>query len=264
MDNATAVRAADVLVQARLAGRTATLPDELRPTDEDQAYAIQDAGHRALEAAGRGPLVGYKLGATAAAMQQVLGIPAPTYGGIPEAGLHHGEASLPLTALQAPGIECEVVFRLGADVPAAGAPYNADSIAEFVDACMAGMEIADNRYGDFKAAGAPLLIADDFFHAAVVVGPPVSDWRNLDLSSIPGRIVVDGQQIAAGTGAAVMGNPLNALAWLANTLATRGRALTAGQIVFTGSVVPPHWLPPGPADVVTCFEGLGDVRARFT
>ncbi len=108
----------------------------------------------------------------------------------------------------------------------------------------------------------PTLIADDFFDAGCVLGEPVVGWRSLDLASLSGVTWINGVEVGRGRGADVMGHPFEALAWLANSLARRGRYLRAGEFVFTGSVVETKWLQPGDR-VVMEIERLGKVEAVF-
>jgi 2-oxo-3-hexenedioate decarboxylase/2-keto-4-pentenoate hydratase len=127
---------------------------------------------------------------------------------------------------------------------------------------MAGMEIVDDRYVDYKSLDTPTLIADDFFDAGCVLGEPVAAWRSLDLASLSGVTRINGVEVGRGRGADVMGHPFEALAWLANSLAHRGRHLRAGEFVFTGSVVETKWVNRGDR-VVMQIERLGTVEAVF-
>ena len=160
------------------------------------------------------------------------------------------------------GVECEIAVRLGRDLPAAGAPYTRAAVAEAVEACMAGMEIVDDRYVDYKSMDTPTLIADDFFDAGCVLGAPLTDWRSMDLAALTGVTLINGVEVGRGRSADVMGHPFEALAWLANNLARRGQGLRAGEFVCTGSVVETKWLSQGDR-VVMRIEGLGEVEAVF-
>jgi len=135
-------------------------------------------------------------------------------------------------------------------------------VAHAVAAVMAGMEIVDDRYVDYKTLDTPTLIADDFFDAGCVLGAPVRDWRRLDIASLAGTTRINDAEVGRGRGADVMGHPFNALAWLATTLAKRGRSLRAGEFVFTGSVVETKWANRGDR-VLMEIEGLGKVEAVF-
>lgn len=256
-------RAAQILGQARLDRRPlGPLPDDCRPNNEAEGFAIQEALHRWQAEAGLGGQAGYKIACTAAAMQELLGIDAPCVGGILAANLYDHEVVFPMSGFVHVGIECEVAMRLASDVAASGAPYSGDGMVEHVEACMAAAEIVDNRYEDFRSFGVPCLIADDFFCAGAVVGEPVKNWREIDLKGVTGTTRIDGVEGGRGCGADVMGHPLEALAWLANTLAAHGRSLKRGDLVLTGSMVVVQWLD-GPADVEVLVDGLGQVRIRF-
>jgi 2-keto-4-pentenoate hydratase len=254
-------RAADEIAAARLKGLPlSSLP--FKPETEAEGYAIQALVHEHLEAAGKGALTGYKLGATTKAMMDLLGIPAPIVGGIVASGVHGDGASFKTADFQKHGVEVEVVVKLGKALEPGGAPYDADKARDAVAEAMVGIEVINNRYGDPKAAGAPTLIADDVFQHAAVFGTPKKDWASLDLANAKGRVKVDGEVVAEGEGKGVMGHPLNALVWFANAAAERGVTVPAGFYVMTGSLVPPQWLP-GPCAVEVEIDGLGKVGTRF-
>jgi 2-oxo-3-hexenedioate decarboxylase/2-keto-4-pentenoate hydratase len=236
------------------------LPEGCRPASEREGYAVQAELHRLLTATGLGPVVGHKIGCTTPVMQAYLGIPNPCAGGIFAATVHHGVARLRPRDHVRVGVECEIGARLGADLPAAEAPFDRERVGAAVEACFAAMEIVDDRYRDYRTLGVATLIADDFFNAGCVLGPPVTDWRRLDLRALRGATRVDGAEVGRGEGRAVMGHPLEALAWLANLFAGLGPGLRAGEFVLLGSLVETRWLEPGNA-VSVRVEGLGEVRA---
>ena len=161
-----------------------------------------------------------------------------------------------------PGVECEIAVRLGQALPADAAPFDRDAVAAAVEACMAAIEIVDDRYEDFRALDTPTLIADDFFSAGAVTGPAVTAWRDVDLAAAGGVMTINGAQVGAGTGADVMGHPFEALTWLANHAAASGRPLAAGDVVLTGSVVETKWVEPGDT-VHVAIEGLGEASVTF-
>jgi 2-keto-4-pentenoate hydratase len=261
---AAARRAAGIIGQARSESRqVGPLPDDCAPESENDGYIVQSALHQWLAEAGSGTLVGYKIGCTTPVMQEIVGVPHPAYGGVMSTGAHAVTADFASDVLQKPGIECEVAVRISVTTDSGRTDYDRSSIAAHIGACMAAMEIVDNRYGDFLTAGAPLMIADDFFHAACVLGPQVEAWRDLDLAALKGRTIVDGMQVGSGLGAAVMGHPLEAVAWLANALAERGEALYEGQFVLSGSFVAVHWIDAFPAEATIEVGGLGSVSATF-
>jgi 2-keto-4-pentenoate hydratase len=261
--NETVARAARILGEHRLSRRRfSALEPALRPSDEDGAYAIQDELHAMLSRAGLGPVAGHKIGCTTRVMQEFLRIPNPCAGAVFASTVYSSPAVISHAEYVRPGVECEMVVRLATDLPREGAPFTRDTVVQAVGAVAAGMEIVDDRYVDYGSLDTPTLIADDFFDAGCVIGEPVATWGTLDLPSLSGVTAINGVEVGRGRGADVMGHPFEALAWLANTLARRGRRLKAGEFVFTGSVVATQWLNRGDRVVMT-IEGLGSVEAVF-
>jgi 2-keto-4-pentenoate hydratase len=259
MTNEAVTRAAANIARARLnAVKFDALPVDCRPSDENAGYAIQDALHAQLAK----PVTGYKIGCTTKVMQEFLNIDQPCAGQILEADCHDGPADLAHNAFRRVGVECEIAVRLGTDLPSRNRPYDREAVAPAVESCMAAIEIVDDRYVDYTKLDAPTLIADDFFGAGCVLGDPLSDWRHFDLAAVAGRMHINGHEVGQGVGAHVMGHPLEALAWLANTLARRGRSLAAGEIVLTGSIVETHWLAVGDR-VEVSIDGIGTSAVTF-
>jgi 2-keto-4-pentenoate hydratase len=262
MDADRIAEAARRLAAARLAGeRFPGLPPELMPRDETEAYAVQDAVNRRLEAK-LGPRVGCKIGCTTATMQHYLGIPHPCAGEMFERTVFQGERRISHASFVRPGVECELAVRLARPLAAAAAPFDRAKAAEAVGAAMVSIEIVDDRYADWPSLGALTLIADDFFNAGCVLGAPFERWRELDLALIPGRMRLNGIIIGEGTGADILGHPLDALAWLAGRWAAQGRGLPAGAIVTLGSLVQTHWVAAGDTVEIEA-EGLGRVAVTF-
>ncbi len=247
--------AAETLLQARQARSLLAPLGALAPADPAAGYAIQRDLARLV---GAEPPAGFKIGATTAQMQAYLGLTGPAAGFCAGAGLHASGVVLRFADFLRPGAECEVALRLGRDLPAG--PCTRQQAAAAVAEVFAGIEIVENRYQDFAALGAPTLIADQVFHAGGVLGAPAPGWPGLDLAAVAGRILVDGDERASGMGSDLLGDPLAALAWLADSGAAHAfGGLRAGQVVFLGSVTPPIWLD-RPCVVEVVFDGLGSVR----
>jgi len=264
MDGQAAHRAAQTIADNRLvAGRLDFLPEAIRPQDLDDAYTVQEQLNEILTERGLGEPVGYKIGCTTPVMQQYMNIHEPSFGEVFAPTVYRGGAELRHGDYAAPGVEAEIAALLGADLPASGAPYDRDSAGAAVTACMASIEIVDARYFDYRKLDTPTMVADNFFNAACILGEPVTDWRGLDLAAVQGRASVNGAEVGTGPGSLIMGHPLEALAWLANRLAERGRALKAGDFVTLGSVVTTIWTAPGDFVEVE-MAGLGDVSVKFT
>ncbi|MEM9627226.1 MAG: fumarylacetoacetate hydrolase family protein [Pseudomonadota bacterium] len=255
--------AAMLLAEARLNGRTVDrLPEHCRPRDETEAYAVQDRLHKHLTAEGRDRLLGHKIGCTTPVMQHYLGIDSPCAGGLFEASVTMSGSRLRHGDFRHVGVECEIAVRLAKDVRPTPDGHQRDSIGEAVQSCMAAIEIVDDRYLDYRSLDTSTLIADDFFNAGAVLGPEVQDWTSLDLADLEGRMSVDGDIVGEGVGAAILGHPLEALAWLANRENARGRSLRAGDLVLLGSLVQTQWVSAG-SHVAISIDGLGSASVRF-
>ena len=239
------------------------LPEPLRPRDEAEGYALQSTLNHLLVEAGMGQLVGHKIGCTTPVMQAFLNIPNPCAGRIFGQTVIHRSGRIPHSGFVKVGIECEIAVELARNLGGA-ATHTRESVAEAVGGVMAAIEIVDDRYADYRTLGVPTLIADDFFDSGCVLGKPVRDWRNLDLSSLRGRTVINGTQVGQGIGRLVMGHPLEALSWLANSRATHNLGpIRAGEFVLLGSVVETKWLNAGDQARVE-IEGLGELALSVT
>jgi len=248
----------EALGRARLAAKS--IPEFAageRPKGEAEGYEVQAGLAEWFRGEGLGKVAGYKVGATTAAMQHYLGVEMPAYGRIMEANVYASGARIDASRFYKPGIECEVAVRIGADIPLRDAEWTREELSGHIAAIAPAIELVENRYGDFLAAGFGTLIADDFFHKACVAGDFIEDWHATDLPRVSGRTVIDGAEVATGDGAQVMGHPLEALVWLANKLRSQGRSLKAGEIVLTGSMTPVIWLETFPAEIEIEIAGLG-------
>ena len=253
------------LGNARLAD--APLPADLTTdpfTDETVAYRCQAALADWLGEHGYGAHVGYKIGATTPAMRELIGVPGPIYGHILDRQVHQSRATLSVNPRCQPAIECELSFRIGRDLKPADAPFRRDAIAAAIDAMYPSIELVENRYGDYRTCALGTMIADDFFHKACILADPIKDWRDLDIADLTVTLDRDNSQIETGISANVMDHPLNAVTWLANTLAARNSGLRAGHIVMTGTVTPAHWLNDYPASVRMTIVGCGSCALTVT
>lgn len=259
----TDIRAAADLIACARRNRAPLKPlaAGMAPNSEAEGYLVQNALHGCLMA-DYGVRVGYKIGCTSPVMQQYLAIPHPCYGGVFARGVHDTGVSLASGDFIRVGVECEIAVRLGRDLSPSQAPFTADTVGYAVEAYLPAIEIVDDRYQEWQSLGLPTLVADDFFAAGCVLGKPVARTAAPDLLSVVGRAIISGVEAGRGTGADVLGHPLNALAWLADRLAASGKHLGAGEIVLTGSLVKTVWLKPGDS-VSMELEGLGSVNATF-
>lgn len=233
------VKAGEWLFQAHSTREPyAPLPPELAPRDLGEAYAIQGqlVGRRAERL---GPVAGYKIALTTAAMRAMCGLDDSVAGDMMEGTLRKSGAAVRGAGYQHLMVEFEIAFELGDDVPVIDAPYTAASLAPRVAAAMPAIELIDDRNADYASLkDHPLMLAaDNAWNEGAVLGAPVRDWRAVDLAALKGVATINGQAAGEGYGRDVMGNPLEALAWVANNLASRGLGLWRGDVVITGSLV---------------------------
>ena len=239
----------------------APLPPDCCPPSLEEAYRVQAALNERLGGS-LGAVSGRKIGCTTPVMQRYLRIEHPCAGALHAARIFGSPTTVPYAAHWRPGVECEIAVRLGRPLPASEAPFDRADVAAAVESCMAAIEIVDDRYDDFRALDAASLIADDFFSAGAVLGAPVSTRSGLDLAALRGTMTINDADVGSGTGADVMGHPFEALAWLANHAAARGRPLSEGDVVLTGSIVETRWVEPGD-NVRVEIESLGEASVSF-
>lgn len=228
----------------------------LQPRSIDDAYAV----HAAL-ARRQGAPAGWKIMAIVPAQREALKIDRPIAAPIFKTYVTESPARLAVKSFIAPMLECEFDFVLGRDLPARAAPYTADEALAAVSVLRPAIEVVDSRVG--KPVPTPLILADCFSNAALVLGRVCESWRQLDLLGHGITLKVDGKTIATGDGAKVPGGgPVHALVTLANNPPPWSGGLKAGQVVTTGSCT---GMPPleGGRDVVADFGSLGEVRIGF-
>ncbi|HUH84596.1 MAG TPA: fumarylacetoacetate hydrolase family protein [Stellaceae bacterium] len=238
-------------------------PPEIASVSIDEAYQMQEA-LQALFIPERGAIAGYKIALTTPVMQQLMDVDQSIAGAIFATLVRQSPATLRASDYTRIAVECEIAMRLGTDLPARATPYTKDDVADAVEACLPSIElIEDHGCDQYKLVGARGLIANNAWNVGCVLGAPVANWRALDLAAMTGTMAINGLAVGTGRGGDVMnGHPLHALAWVASTVAARGRPLRRGMIVQTGSVVATQWPKPGD-EVSVRFVGLGEASLRL-
>jgi 2-keto-4-pentenoate hydratase len=221
--------AALALADCRRAGTASRIPlHEL--TNRAAAEAFQTAAVTALG----GNRCGYKIGATSGEVQRLLNCREPIAAPIRREDMLGSGASFRIPAGLL-GVECEFGFVLARDFPVSDDPLDVARLRSAIGECFVGLEVVGRRVTGDVPLNEATAIADYSLDVAVVRGAPIPNWQGLDIAALPVRAVVDGATFARGTGAMVLGHPLNALLWLATALRRRGERLRAGEIVFTGT-----------------------------
>ncbi len=250
--------ARDCLEMRRSHTRYHPLDAAVRAAPIEDAYKIQDALHRLLAGSGRGEIAGWKIALTSKAMQQMTGVDQPAAGALFSTGVRPSPARIDLADFHHLGVEFEVAVRLGDDLPATAGPWTRASVAGRVAACLPAFELVEDGDADYKALDAFTLIAQNTWNGGVVLGAPVAAWKGLDLENAVTRAWINDQPAGQGKTGDALGHPFEAVAWLANLLNGRGRMLTRGMLVMTGSSITTKF--PAPGDRVRfAIEGLGDI-----
>lgn len=205
------------------------------------------------------PVVGHKVGLSSAAMQQMMGVDEPDYGHLLADMACTEDEPADAGRYLLPRVEPEVGFLLGDDLPEDCTEEQALAATE---AIVPALELIDSRIADWRIA-LPDTIADNASSAGFVLGRTRLDPRRVDLTALPVLLYRNDEQVGAGTSAAVLGNPLVAVAWLARTVARFGVRLRAGHVVLPGSCT--RAVDARPGDVFRAeFGALGTVRLAFT
>ena len=257
MEDITARRAAEALLaehKANVRFRTIGPPDG--PASISDAYDIQER-YVALLRGEHGDAVGYKVGLTSATMQKFCGIDHPIAGVVLASRVHKSGATVQRQNFGRLGLEFEIAVRIKSDVPVAGQPCTAETIAPHIDGVCAAIEIVDDRSADYSNLDVLSLVADNSWNGGIVLSEFATKWP--DLEAVLGRATKDGAAIGEGHGRDILGHPFNSAAWLATQLASRGVGLKAGQVVMTGSVMKTVF-PEEDTGYRFEFEGIGSVE----
>ena len=235
-------------LQKAVADRTAV--DALDVPDLATGYAVQ----RVLRDAA-GPLAGWKLGVTSRAKQAQVGVSSPVFGFLAGANALDVGEPLDTSALIQPRCEPEIVFVLGRDL--AGPHVTATDVLAASSGVAVGIEVLDSRYRDYKFTMAD-VVADNTSAGRFVVGTPVP-LAGIDLRLVGVVLEHNGQVVATASGAASLGHPAAAVAWMIRAMAADGEGVTAGDVVLSGGLTAA--VPVGPGDVVVAsIDRLGTLE----
>jgi 2-oxopent-4-enoate hydratase len=224
----------------------------------EDAYAVQALNVERRIADGA-RVLGRKVGLTSAPMQQMLGVDEPDYGVLLDDMFVEEGDDVPLQRLIAPRVEAEIAFVLRDDL--AGPGVSSVAALGAIAGALPALEIIDSRVADWKITLVD-TVADNASSGMVVLGARVTPVEQLDLRLLGMAVSRNGVPADSGAGAAVLGNPVRCVAWLANKLAAFGASLRAGDIILAGALHRAIAIEDG--DVVRAeFAHLGAVTARF-
>jgi 2-oxopent-4-enoate/cis-2-oxohex-4-enoate hydratase len=259
-DQQTTDRLADELYGALRSGVTIPLISKRHPdVTVDEAYRVSLSVLNRRLADGE-KLIGKKIGLTSQAMQQMLGISEPDYGFLTDAMQVADGATVTIAQqMITPMIEAEIAFVMRAPLPLEG--MTPEMVLEATEYVAASFELVDTRF-DMPKLAIVDTVADNASSALFQLGQDRIDPRDLDLNAVICTLLRNGAVQSTGKGEAVMGSPLNSVAWLANRLGALGVQIEAGDVVLPGSLVP--MVPVAPGDRLEAeFTGIGRVTCFF-
>lgn len=250
--------ASEILEARSSVTKLAGLPDAHRPSSLEDAYRMQ----RVATELWNDELVGWKVGATSKEVQTLFGMAEPAYGPVFKQTVFASPAHLNASAFQHLMLEAEFAFTFRESLPARAKPYARAEVLAAIDALIPTIEIISPRFKRLTVDQAPQLVADFFGNGGAVFGTPCRNWRGIDLPAHAVSLSIDGVMRQEGTGAVVLGSPLNVVEWLANALSARSQAIEKGQFVMTGTMTGLHAPKPGELAVAD-FGDLGKVEVVF-
>ncbi|RQS07897.1 fumarylacetoacetate hydrolase family protein [Burkholderia sp. Bp8998] len=223
------------------------------------AYAVQQANVDRRVANGE-RIVGRKIGLTSLAVQTQLGVDQPDFGALFASMACGDGAPISLAQLIQPKVEAEIALVLDHDLT-----QDRHTFVDILRAsayALAAIEVVDSRIRDWDIRFVD-TVADNASSARFVVGSRPVPLSQLDLTGCAMTLARDGEVLSKGSGAACLGNPLNAAVWLADRMVQLGTPLRAGDVVLTGALGPMVAVREA-GTYVAQIDGLGSVRATFT
>jgi 2-keto-4-pentenoate hydratase len=243
----------------------APVRDLIGTDDLDAAYAVQQ-GLVQARLTGGVSVVGRKIGATSKAVQDQLGVDQPDFGYLlsdmdVSDGARPGGGPISMRTLVQPRVEAEVAFRLGRDIDVPEDEITLAFVREAVDVALPALEIVDSRIADWAIKFTD-TVADCASSALFVVGTDERPLSELEPRDVEMSLTINGEERSAGNGAACLGDPLEALRWLAVQAARFGDPLRAGHLILSGALGPFVPFAVGD-DVVASISGFAPLRVKF-
>lgn len=220
------------------------------PVSAGEAYAVQDK-----------VFAGRYLGRRAGAWKAGASGPGSEPTAAPIGEVRTSPAAFGADAFHMIGIEAEVAYRLGRDLPARAQPWTDAEVADAVGEVLVTIEICDTRLADWKSASAFWRLADFQLNGALVTGSGVHAWRKVDFGAQRAELWVNGRKVADRIGAHPLGDPFRVMPWAVAHCARRAGGLRSGDLVTTGSWTGMEFVAPGDA-VQARFPGIGEASVR--
>ena len=259
LDTVTIAKLAEHLENCEFnAQDTLKITDEHPDMDWDDAYAIQDEIRRRKVARG-GRIAGLKAGLTSFAKMKQMGVDTPVFGFVTDYGAVPDGGEVKVSELIHPKVEPEIVFVMKRALKGPGCHIG--EVLSATDFVIPGIEVIDSRYRDFKF-DLKSVIADNTSAARFVLGGRMRPVADLDLRTLGVIMEKNGEVVALGAGAAVLGHPATAIAMLANHLGARGQEIPAGAMIMSGGITEAVAVAAGD-NITLRIQHLGSVSIKF-
>jgi 2-oxo-3-hexenedioate decarboxylase len=259
LDAKTIAALAEHLENCELQAKDTTkITEEYPDMDWDDAYAIQDEIRRRKIARG-GRIIGLKAGLTSHAKMKQMGVTTPVFGFMADYYAVPDGGECKVSELIHPKVEPEIAFVTKTELRGPGCHIGA--VLAATDFVMPGIEVIDSRYRDFKF-DLKSVVADNTSAARFVVGGQPMAVSGVDLRTVGIVLEKNGQAVAFGAGAAVLGHPAAAIAMLANHLAERGECIPAGCLILSGGITEAVSVQAGD-NITLRVQGMGSTSIRF-
>jgi 2-keto-4-pentenoate hydratase len=260
LSEAEIAQVVELIAAGRRERRTAVMPAELMTRDWPSVVQVV----LRLEERLGWPPAGWKIGAASEEIRRAEGLPGASPGRIYLDTVFRSPAVLPGSLfINFRNAECELAFRLREGFALRDEPYTEEEVGARIACLMPTLEIGDMVFEDwYGASGYFGSCLDNGGGAAIVCGPEIVDWRELDLPNTRLALSLNGAFVKDGFGRAAMGHPLTSLTWLVNWVIANGRTVADGEIVSTGTCTGHCFVAPGD-EISLEVDGIGIVEARF-
>ena len=235
------------------------LKEELIPPSKEVAYRVAHLVEQELG----WKVKGWKIAATNTEMQRALRTDTPIYGRVYSQFIKQSPVTVNFDDLSSPIPEAEYQVLLGKDLPPRADDYNISEVADAVSSVHPGLELAECRFlHDKKFPPLEAILADGAGSGRLVYGPPIVDWKNIDIANNEVSLLRNGNLQRKGTALKALEHPLIPLTWLANELSRTGIGMKTGQLVSTGTLT--RMLMPKKGETfIADFGVLGEASGTY-
>lgn len=235
------------------------LTEEFPNMSLEDAYAVQTELRHIFERSGH-RVIGWKGGLTSKPKMEQMGVDKPGVGFLTDKMWRPENSVITVSDLVHPRAECEIAFMLKSELK--GPNCTREDVLAATDYVVPAIEIIDSRYTGFKF-DFESVIADNSSSARFVVGGRPMSVEELDLPTIGVVFELNGEIVAMGAAAEVLGDPAEAVAFMVNVIGDMGESVPAGSFMMSGAITAAHAVKPGD-NVTARFQTLGSVSVRFS